>query len=101
MLVSLLPQLVALQPVRPVLFPQVLKHGKTVVVLLSAAAGASPDSTVAARHISATAITATNLILSVIPLPPRLSGQQIISGSGASGQSRTDDQLFTKQLLYH
>ena len=95
MVVSLLPQPVALQPVRPVLFPQVFEYGKTDAVLLSAIAGARPGNMVAARHIRLITIRLHNFILSVIPFPPRLSGQQMPFDSGASGQSRTDDQLFT------
>ena len=50
MVVSLLPQAVALQPVLPALLPQVVVKGGGEVVALSARAGTAPENIVAARQ---------------------------------------------------
>ena len=68
--VSLLPQPVALQPVRPALLPQVVVKGGGEAVALSAKAGAAPENIVAARQARLITTAIANLFFIDIPLPP-------------------------------
>ena len=100
MVVSLLPQAVALQPVRPALLPQVFEKGSADGEGPSALAGIAAANRMLTMK-TMLIITITDLPITIIPLPPLAIGYYFLSYDGASGQSRTDDQLFTKQLLYH
>ena len=65
--VSLLPQAVALQPVRPALLPQVVVKGGGEAVALSAKAGTAPENIVAARPAKQITMAITNPSFIVIP----------------------------------
>ena len=65
--VSLLPQPVALQPVRPALLPQVVVKGGGEAVALSAKAGTAPKNIIAARQARLITLAIANLSFIVIP----------------------------------
>ena len=67
MVVSLLPQPVALQPVRPALLPQVVVEGTDDAVALSAEAGTAPENIVAAKQARLITVATANLSFIVIP----------------------------------
>ena len=68
--VSLLPQAVALQPVLPALLPQVVVKGGGEVVALSARAGTAPGNIVAATPAKQITTAIANLSFIVIPFAP-------------------------------
>jgi len=67
MVVSLLPQPVALQPVRPALLPQVVVKGAGETVALSAKAGTAPENIIAAKQARLITTAIANLSFIVIP----------------------------------
>jgi hypothetical protein len=79
--VSLLPQWVALHPVRPALLPQVVVKGGGEEVALSAKAGTAPEKNIVAAQARLITTATTDLSFIVIPFAsPILHSKRLFPG---------------------